>query len=79
MGLLSEGSLENLWFGVGQGEIGEAKWSGTGEGRAASQCCAAGKPCPGAKAVSPVPAGLALQAGLRAHRGAEGVSWRILS
>lgn len=39
------------------------EWHRGGEG-SQSQCCAAGKPCPGAKAVSPVPAGLALQAGL---------------
>lgn len=50
LGLLSEGSLEDLWFGIGQGEIGGDKFSATGEGREThSHSSAEGKPCPGSQ------------------------------
>lgn len=41
LGLLSEGSLENLWFGIRQGEIGGAKFSASrgGEGNPESLLC----------------------------------------
>lgn len=62
LGLLSEGSLEDLWFGIGQGEIGGDKLSATGEGREThSHSSAEGKPCPGSQVLCHLsPAGLAL-------------------
>lgn len=49
--------MEDVWFGIGQGEIGGAKVSATGEGREArNHSSAEGKACAGSQgSLSPVP------------------------